>query len=69
MESSMDLEKRIVQLGLKFGAGKIPRPDFWSGFVVVPDYFEFWHDRSFRLHDRWQYYRDALVWKKEKLYP
>lgn len=30
----------------------IPRPDFWGGFHIVPERFEFWQGQSDRLHDR-----------------
>lgn len=28
------------------------RPEFWGGFRIIPDYFEFWKGRKNRLHDR-----------------
>lgn len=31
---------------------KIPCPDYWGGFRLIPDYFEFWQGRKNRLHDR-----------------
>ncbi|XP_063714851.1 pyridoxine/pyridoxamine 5'-phosphate oxidase-like [Symsagittifera roscoffensis] len=31
----------------------LPLPDDWSGFKVVPDYFEFWAGNTDRLHDRY----------------
>ncbi len=31
---------------------EIIRPDHWGGFILKPDYFEFWQGRSSRLHDR-----------------
>jgi len=30
----------------------IPRPDFWGGFHIIPERFEFWQGQSDRLHDR-----------------
>lgn len=71
MESRFEFEAEIAKYTAKFGAGEIPRPDFWSGFRLVPRYFEFWRDRKFRLHERLCYSLDAEanVWSLEELYP
>ncbi|WP_439134049.1 pyridoxamine 5'-phosphate oxidase [Pseudomaricurvus sp.] len=41
----------------KFKQGKIPLPDFWGGYRVVPSSIEFWQGGAHRLHDRFQYSR------------
>ena len=43
----------------KFAQGKVPLPDFWGGYRVVPSEFEFWQGGASRLHDRFCYQRDA----------
>ncbi|MDR3372300.1 MAG: pyridoxamine 5'-phosphate oxidase [Ancalomicrobiaceae bacterium] len=71
LESRFALEKAVAEYSLKFGIGAIPRPAYWSGFRVVPDLIEFWHDRQFRLHDRIEFTRSAndAPWEKTRLYP
>ena len=46
------LENSLARMAEKFGDGKIPLPDFWGGYRVIPDSFEFWQGRTNRLHDR-----------------
>jgi len=63
------LEKRVAEAGLKFGLGKVPRPPRWSGFRVVPEVFEFWRDRPFRLHERLVFERGPEGWPTRRLFP
>lgn len=71
LESRFALEKAVAEYTLKFGIGEIPRPPHWSGFRVVPETIEFWHDRQFRLHDRivFQHDHDSGAWSRTRLYP
>ncbi len=48
---------------------KVPRPRHWSGFRVVPVYFEFWVQGKFRLHDRTVFERTDDGWKTHKVFP
>jgi pyridoxamine 5'-phosphate oxidase len=63
------LEKRIAEVGLKFGLGKVPRPPHWSGFRVAPQVIEFWRDRPFRLHERLVFERAGEAWTTRRLFP
>jgi len=46
-----------------------PLPDYWGGYRLVPDYFEFWQGRKSRLHDRITYKKVNGTWIKGRLYP
>jgi len=63
------LEKRIAEVGLRFGLGKVPRPPHWSGFRVAPQSIEFWRDRPFRLHERLMFERAEGGWTTRRLFP
>lgn len=69
LEGRWALEKAVAEYTLKFGVGAIPRPEFWSGFRVLPERIEFWRDMPFRLHDRQVFHRDGAAWRVEALYP
>ncbi|MDA1100046.1 MAG: pyridoxamine 5'-phosphate oxidase [Proteobacteria bacterium] len=63
------LEKAVARYAAKYALSKVPRPDFWSGFRVLPQRLEFWQERPFRLHDRLVFIRDGAAWRTEKLFP
>jgi pyridoxamine 5'-phosphate oxidase len=55
LTSRQALEAQFMQMRDKFRQGEIPLPDFWGGFRIVPDEFEFWQGGEHRLHDRFHY--------------
>ncbi len=64
------LEAKLDQMKRKFVEGKVPLPDNWGGYRIVPESFEFWQGRTSRLHDRFIYRRDASgAWAAERLAP
>ena len=69
LETRFELEKRVAMYTAKFHVGTVPRPDFWSGYRLIPARMEFWEERPFRLHDRLVYTREGGAWATEKLYP
>ncbi len=69
VENRMILEERFRQLETAFGEKEIPCPEQWGGYIVKPNYFEFWQGRRSRLHDRISYTPEAGAWKTERLSP
>lgn len=69
LEGCFELERRVAKYTAKFNIGTVPRPEFWSGFRVVPSRIEFWREEAFRLHDRTVYTRAGDDWTTEKLFP
>lgn len=64
------LEQKLDEMKRKFKEGKVPLPDFWGGYRVVPQTVEFWQGRPNRLHDRFQYTRtNDTRWSIERLAP
>ena len=69
LANRFELETRIAVFAAKFKINSVPRPEFWSGFRIIPDRIEFWEARPFRLHDRSVFHRIAGGWETEKLFP
>ena len=63
------LGKRVAEVGLRFGLGKVTRPPHWSGYRVKPHTIEFWRDRPFRLHERLRFVKIDGGWRTERLFP
>lgn len=51
-QSEQELAQAVQYYEKKFSGKPIPLPDFWGGWRVKPNYFEFWQGRASRLHDR-----------------
>ncbi len=64
-----EMERRVEALAQQVGAGTVPRPPHWGGYVLVPAAVEFWQGRDGRLHDRFRYVRDGAAWCIERLAP
>ncbi len=61
---------KLAEMKRKFKDGKIPLPDFWGGYRVMPKKIEFWQGGENRLHDRFLYTpTDKNNWKIERLAP
>jgi pyridoxamine 5'-phosphate oxidase len=69
LERREDLERRIAEIEAELAGADPVRPAHWSGWRIVPDSFEFWRDRPFRLHDRLTFVRDGFEWRTGRLQP
>jgi pyridoxamine 5'-phosphate oxidase len=69
MAGRFELEQAVAAVTLRFHVGRVPRPPNWSGFRVVPDRIEFWHQRPFRHHDRRIFLRAGDAWQQQWLFP
>jgi pyridoxamine 5'-phosphate oxidase len=67
IESRAWLERRVAELASQ---GEPAPPDWWGGFRLAPERFEFWQHREDRLHDRLLYARaPGGAWRLERLAP
>lgn len=66
VESREWLEQRVAELAAD---GPPARPEWWGGFRLVPDGWEFWQHGDDRLHDRFRYRREGATWVVERLGP
>ena len=64
-----DLIKNFETFKKKFTKIQIYRPNYWTGYIVVPNLIEFWQEMPFRLHDRVEYKKIGNMWKSRNLYP
>jgi pyridoxamine 5'-phosphate oxidase len=69
LETPTALDERVARYEREFEGREVPRPQFWSGFRVLPERIEFWKGRPNRLHERHLYTRAGKRWKIETLYP
>jgi pyridoxamine 5'-phosphate oxidase len=53
-----ELEARLETLEQKHAGGKIPRPPHWGGFLLTPNWIEFWAPGAGRVNERERYRRD-----------
>ncbi len=68
--SRKELDERVAKMTKEFDGKDVTRPLWWGGFVLIPDYFEFWQGRDSRLHDRITYtIQPDGSWKIGRLAP
>ena len=69
LTSRQELEKTVEDLKKQYTPETIKRPDFWGGFVLKANYYEFWQGRKSRLHDRICYTLKNDNWIISRLAP
>ena len=62
-------DERVSAAEARFSGREVTRPDYWSGWRLTPDYFEFWQGVDFRLHDRLVFTRHGDRWETGRLFP
>ena len=67
--SREELETAAQKMADALGEDPVPLPDFWGGYRLVPDRFEFWQGRADRLHDRLVYEQTAEGWARFRVSP
>lgn len=63
------LDDELAVITQKFEGKEVTRPEWWGGYVLVPDRIEFWQGRPSRLHDRICYLKEKDSWKIARLAP
>jgi pyridoxamine 5'-phosphate oxidase len=64
------INSKIDMLHTQYPEGSlIPRPQYWGGYRLVAESFEFWQGRPNRLHSRLLYTKKAAEWEKTILAP
>jgi len=71
--SRKELEDKRTELNLlvaQSGQQVVKRPESWVGYILKPDYFEFWQGQSDRIHDRLSYkLENGSEWNRQRLSP
>lgn len=69
--SRAELQAKNDAVEARFGEGPVERPEFWGGYLVLPEVIELWLGRPDRLHDRFVYRRASgqAPWTVQRLAP
>jgi pyridoxamine 5'-phosphate oxidase len=70
IENYETLKKQYNEIEKKYHNQKIPRPNFWGGYVLHPIEIEFWNGKPNRLHERRNFTKNQNgTWSMEYLAP
>lgn len=70
LEDEQKFVSELKEFEVIFHNQELKRPDFWSGYIVEPHYFEFWNEGEARRHHRLCYRKTSgEEWNIFRLYP
>jgi pyridoxamine 5'-phosphate oxidase len=69
IESRELLQQRFQNLQNQVHEAELDKPEFWGGYRLDADYYEFWQGRPNRLHDRLSYIQQNGTWVVQRLMP
>ncbi len=69
LDNRETLLHRFQELEQKYEGMEVPRPPYWTGYVLSPETVEFWTQREFRLHDRFLFTLQEGIWTSQRLNP
>jgi pyridoxamine 5'-phosphate oxidase len=69
ISNRFELMRKFTLKATQLLGKEVPLPDFWGGYILIPDRLEFWQGRPNRLHDRINYRLIDGVWRTERLSP
>lgn len=69
LKNREELEEKYKSELIRFENKDVDRPPFWGGYLVKPNYYEFWQGRPSRLHDRICYELVNNTWQISRLSP
>ncbi|MGE5412351.1 MAG: pyridoxamine 5'-phosphate oxidase, partial [Clostridiales bacterium] len=69
IENRQVLTDNYIHYKKEFETRKMIKPPHWGGFIIRPEYFEFWQGRSNRLHDRLSFSLMDQNWEIHRLAP
>ena len=67
IKNRYELESKINKL--KKNKDDLKRPEYWGGYALLPELFEFWQGRPGRVHDRIIYKQVNHNWEHYRLAP
>lgn len=67
--SKQELKALFEKYEQEFKTKTMEKPPHWGGYLVKPNYMEFWQGRPSRMHDRICYYLQNNQWIIERIAP